>query len=157
MRIILGCVSCVGLINELAGEKKNVTVRLREPSTIPIEADSICPDLFVHRNHEEIKALPVFYGRREMKLGELFAVDGEKSDTIVVEGALGHVKKIGLRMSQGHITVMSDVGPHLGAFMKGGEIVVQGNAGDWAGAHMHGGTHLDQRKCGAPYGSGLPR
>ena len=135
----MGCVSCVGLINELSGQKNNITVRLREPTTIPIEADSICPDLFVDRNHEEINALPVFYGRREMKLGELFAVDGEKSDTIVVEGALGHVKKIGHRMSQGHITVKSDVGPHLGAFMKGGEIVVQGNAGDWVGAHMHGG------------------
>ena len=116
-----------------------VSLRLKEPTTIPIEADSICPDHFVGCGQAEIEALPAFYGRRKVTLGDLFDVEGEKSDTIVLQGDLRHVKKIGQRMTRGHITVRGDVGMHLGAYMRGGEIVVEGNAGDWAGAHMQGG------------------
>ncbi|MCR4406326.1 MAG: formylmethanofuran dehydrogenase subunit C [Anaerolineae bacterium] len=135
----MGCISCAGLMKEDELAESVVTLRLREPTTIPIEADSICPDNFANRSRGEIEALPVFYGRRKMKLGELFEVEGEKSDTIILQGDLRQVKKIGQRMTRGRITVQGDVGMHLGAYMRGGEIVVEGNAGDWAGAHMQGG------------------
>lgn len=123
----------------MADETNGVTLRLKEPTTIPIEADSICPDQFVGRSQAEIEALPAFYGRRQVTLGDLFTVEGKDADQIVVEGDLRHVKKIGQRMTRGRITVRGDVGLHLGAYMRGGEIVVEGNAGDWAGAHMQGG------------------
>jgi len=115
------------------------TLRLRRPSTIPIEADTICPDHFTGRSQAEIEALPAFYGRRKVMLGDLFTVQGEGSADILIEGDLSHVKKVGQRMSQGRITVHGDVGLHLGAYMRGGEIVVEGSAGDWVGAHMQGG------------------
>jgi len=152
----LGCVSCAGFVMAMANEANRVTLRLREPTTIPIEADSICPDHFVGRSRAEIEALPAFYGRRKVTLSDLFTVEGQDSDQIVVEActeqsergdpsgrasgrSLCHVKKIGQRMTRGFITVRGDVGLHLGAYMRGGEIVVEGNAGDWAGAHMQGG------------------
>jgi formylmethanofuran dehydrogenase subunit C len=135
----LGCISCVGFVIGMADETNVVTLRLRESTTIPIEADSICPDRFVGRSQAEIRALPAFYGRRKVTLGDLFTVEGEDSDQIVLEGDLSHVKKIGQGMTRGYITVRGDVGLHLGAYMRGGEIVVEGNAGDWAGAHMQGG------------------
>lgn len=116
-----------------------VTLRLRKPTTIPIEADSICPDHLANRSRGEIEDLPVFYGRRKMKLGELFEVEGENSDNIVLQGDLRQVKKIGQRMTRGRITVQGNVGMHLGAYMRGGEIMIEGDAGDWAGAHMQGG------------------
>jgi formylmethanofuran dehydrogenase subunit C len=116
-----------------------VALRLKEPSSIPIEAECISPDEFIGRNQAQIEALPVFYGRHQMALGDLFGVEGEGSDTIVVEGDLRHVKKIGQRMTRGCITVSGDAGLHLGAYMRGGEIRVEGDAGDWVGAHMQGG------------------
>ena len=73
----MGCVSCTGLIRDSAGVKDDVILNLREPTAIPIEADSITPDLFAERNRTEIEALPAFYGRRRVSLGDLFAVDGE--------------------------------------------------------------------------------
>jgi len=152
----LGCVSCAGSISDSADEKDEIILRLREPSTIPIEADSITPDLFAERKQSEIKALPAFYGRREVLLGDLFAVDGERSDRIVVQGDLGHVKKIGQGMSRGRIEVQSDIGPHLGAHMRGGEITVRGNAGDWAGAHMAGGRIWIHGNAGHHVGAGYP-
>jgi formylmethanofuran dehydrogenase subunit C len=129
----------LGLSSRRRIETNAVTLRLREATTIPIEADSICPDQFVGHSQAEIEALPAFYGRRKVTLGDLFSVEGEDSDQIIVEGDLRHVKKIGQRMTRGFITVRGDVGLHLGAYMHGGEIVVEGNAGDWVGAHMQGG------------------
>ena len=117
-----------------------ITLRLRKPTTIPIEADSICPDRFVGRSRAEVEALPAYYGRRKVTLGDLFTVEGEHSDHIVVEGYLSHVKRIGQGMSQGRITIQGDVGMHLGAKMRGGEISVHGDVGNWAGAHMSGGV-----------------
>jgi formylmethanofuran dehydrogenase subunit C len=135
----LGCVSCAGFVIQRSFETNSVTLRLKGPSRIPIEADCISPDRFVGRNLAEIRALPAFYGRHKVTLGDLFTVEGEVSDTIVIEGDLRHVKKIGQGMTQGCITVQGDVGLHLGAYMRGGEIRVEGDAGDWVGAHMQGG------------------
>lgn len=116
-----------------------VTLRLKESSSIPIEADSICPDLFIGHSQMEIETLPVYYGRRRVALGDLFTVAGENSDDLLVEGDLRHVKRIGQQMTRGRITIQGDVGMHLGAQMRGGEIVVCGNVDAWAGAHMSGG------------------
>jgi len=152
----LGCLSCVGLMRDFADEDDIVTLRLKEPGNIPVEADSICPDLFVDRNLAEIKALKAFYGRRKVTLGDLFIVEGERSDRIQIEGDLQHVKKIGMHMSQGRIIVRGDVGPHLGAHMKGGEIFIQGNASDWVGAQMRGGRIWIKGNAGHHLGAAYP-
>ena len=152
----MGCVSCTGLIRDFAGVKDDIILHLREPSAIPIEADSITPDLFAERNRSEIEALPAFYGRRKVTLGDLFSVDGERSDSIVIQGDLQHVKKVGQGMSRGRIAVRGDAGPHLGAYMQGGQISVQGNAGDWAGAHMEGGHIWIKGNAGHHVGAAYP-
>jgi formylmethanofuran dehydrogenase subunit C len=133
-----------------------VTLRLKEPATIPIEADSICPDLFVSRTVTEIGELPAFYGRRKVTLGDLFEIEGDRSDCVVVEGDLRHVKKIGLRMSRGRVLVRGNAGLHLGAYMRGGEIVVEGDAADWAGAQIQGGFIRIKGNAGHRVGSAYP-
>lgn len=152
----MGCVSCAGLMKDSADGEGIVTLRLKEPGSIPIEADSICPDLFFSRNLAEIKELSVFYGRRKVTLADLFDVEGSRSDRVEVESDLRHVKKIGLRMSRGRIVVRGNVGMHLGAHMQGGEIVVQGNAADWAGAHMQGGRIWIRGSAGHHVGAAYP-
>lgn len=139
-----------------ANTEDAIILHLKEPTTIPIEADSIRPDLFCERRHKEIKALPIFYGRRKVSLGDLFDVNGERSDNIVVQGDLQHVKRIGQGMRSGRIEVHGEVGPHLGAHMQGGEISVQGNTGDWAGAHMAGGRLWIHGNAGHHTGAAYP-
>jgi formylmethanofuran dehydrogenase subunit C len=133
---------------------EEITLRLKEADTIPIEADSINPDLFAERSQEEIKSLPVYYGRRKLALGDLFEVQGGNSASIVVEGKLEQVKKMGWKMSQGRILVRGNPGMHLGAYMSGGEIVVEGNADDWLGAHMRGGLIRVRGSAGHQVGAG---
>ncbi|MDI6726111.1 MAG: formylmethanofuran dehydrogenase subunit C [Smithellaceae bacterium] len=151
----MSCVLGADLVKETASENK-VTLHLKRTTTIPIEADSISPDFFVHRNRAEIEALPAFYGRRKVALGDLFTVDGERSDSIIVEGDLSHVKKIGQGMTIGRITLSGDAGPHLGANMRGGEITVRGNANDWAGAQMQGGRIWIKGNAGHHVGAAYP-
>ena len=152
----MGCVSCAGLIRDSAGVKDDIILHLREPTAIPIEADSITPDLFAERNRSEIEALPLFYGRRKVSLGDLFSVNGERSDSIVIQGDLQHVKKVGQGMSRGRVEVQGNVGPHLGAYMRGGRISVQGNTGDWTGAHMKGGHIWIKGNAGHHVGAAYP-
>lgn len=134
----MGCIACVGFIR--GSDDNAVVLRLKESTTIPIEADSVTPDNFIGRSQAEIERLPAFYGRREVTLGDLFTVEGGDSQNIILEGDLSHVKRVGQRMSQGRITIHSDVGPHLGAQMSGGEIIVHDDVGAWAGAQMSGGA-----------------
>ncbi|MFH0915559.1 MAG: formylmethanofuran dehydrogenase subunit C [bacterium] len=131
-----------------------VTLRRKESSSIPVEADSISPDRFLGLGLSEISALPAFYGRRRVTLGDLFEVDGAGGDNITVSGDLRCVKKIGYGMSRGLVTVTGTVGPHLGAYMSGGQITVQGDVGDWAGAHMKGGRITVEGSAGHFVGAG---
>lgn len=122
-----------------SGDRAEVTLSLKEPTTIPLEADAISPDKFLGRSQPEIADLPLFYGRRQLTIGDLFAIEGEDSENIALEGDLSHVKRVGQAMSRGCITIHSDVGMHVGSEMSGGEIVVHGDVGAWAGAQMSGG------------------
>lgn len=119
--------------------RPGITLHLKAPTTIPIEADVISPDRFEGLTLSDVAALTVFYGRRRMPLGELFDIDDGDGDDITVCGDLRSFKKIGYGMTRGRITLTGDVGPHLGAHMSGGEVLVEGSAGDWVGAHMSGG------------------
>ena len=140
----MGCIACAALVFDGA----SVTLTRKESSSIPVEADSICPDRFVGRGQTEIAELPAYYGRRKVTLGDLFDVDGYGADNVIVSGDLKAVKKIGQGMTHGRITVTGDVGAHLGVHMSGGEIVAEGAAGDWVGAHMSGGRIVVQGDAG---------
>ena len=118
---------------------EEIILTLKESLTIPLEADSIRPDLLAEKSRREIEALPLYHGNRERKLGDLFEVEGERSDRVRVVGDLSRVKKLGYGMAGGRLVVEGDAGMHLGALRRGGEIVVRGNAADWLGAEMRGG------------------
>lgn len=110
----------------------------REPH-VPLEAEALCPDVVASLTNAEIRALTVYHGKRQLPLGDFFEVYGERSDELVLQGALHKVRWIGRKMSQGSITVHGDVGMHLGAYMTGGRIEVHGNVSDWIGAEMKNG------------------
>jgi formylmethanofuran dehydrogenase subunit C len=117
-----------------------ITLALKQPPTVPLEAESITPDLMVEASNAEIRALPVFHGKRQCRLDEYFDVDGERSEQIVVRGDANKVKWLGRGMTRGSIRVEGNAGMHLGAYMKGGAIEVTGNGSDWIGAEMKGGS-----------------
>src|SRR6266478_7079685 len=130
-----------------------ITLTLREQPTVPLEAESINPDLFVEHTHDAIRGLPVFLGKRQHHLEDLFEVEGEKSDELEIRGDASRVKWIGRGMTRGRITVSGNAGMHLGAYMKGGVIEVRGHASDWVGAEMTGGLIRIHGNAGGQIGA----
>ncbi|GFP26202.1 formylmethanofuran dehydrogenase subunit C, partial [Candidatus Hakubella thermalkaliphila] len=69
-----------------------VILRLKERSNIPVEAEAICPDLFLTKSQQEIEELALYYGNKGRRLGDFFQVQGERSDNIVIEGEIPNFK-----------------------------------------------------------------
>jgi formylmethanofuran dehydrogenase subunit C len=116
-----------------------ITLTIKEQPVVPLEAESLSPDVTASLAHDAIRALPVFHGKHRHRVDEFFEVEGAASDELHVRGDAAKVKWIGRGMTRGKITVTGNAGMHLGAFMKGGTIAVSGNASDWLGAEMTGG------------------
>jgi formylmethanofuran dehydrogenase subunit C len=130
-----------------------ITLTLKEQPNVPLEAESISPDTLSTLPHDAIRALPVQLGKRQQRLDDFFAVEGEASDEISIKGDARKVKWIGRGMTRGRIQVDGNVGMHLGAYMKGGTIEVSGNVTDWLGAEMTGGFIRIRGNAGGQVGA----
>lgn len=124
-----------------------ITLTLKQQPNVPLEAEVISPDVMAELRQDAIRALPVFLGKRQVRLDEFFDVEGEASDELEVRGDASRVKWLGRGMSRGRLRIDGHAGMHLGAYMKGGTIEVTGNASDWLGAEMTGG--LIRVRCNA--------
>jgi formylmethanofuran dehydrogenase subunit C len=130
-----------------------ITLTLKEQPTVPLEAESISPDVFKPLALDAVRALPVFHGKRQHRLDHFFSVEGEPGDEIEIRGDAGRVKWLGRGMTGGKIRVVGNAGMHLGAYMKGGTIEVSGNASDWVGAEMRGGLIRIRGNAGGQIGA----
>jgi formylmethanofuran dehydrogenase subunit C len=106
--------------------------------TFPVQAECINPDVFKGKKVEEIFNLEVWEGNKQKKLGELFKIEEKSAEEpdIIINGDVTQVRRIGLGMKNGEITINGNVGMHLGEKMAGGKIVVNGDVGQWAGSDM---------------------
>jgi formylmethanofuran dehydrogenase subunit C len=117
-----------------------ITLTLKQAvDVVPLEAEALSPDVVAPLKNAEIKALPVYLGKKQARVDDFFTVDGEASDELEIRGELKKVRWVGRGMSRGRIKVVGNVGMHLGAYMKGGAIEVTGSASDWVGGEMSGG------------------
>ncbi len=116
-----------------------ITLRLKEEPSVPIEAEALSPDVVAALRRDEIRALPMFLGKRQVRVGDFFEVEGEASEELEIHGDAGRIKWLGRGMTRGRLRIAGNAGMHLGAYMKGGTIEVSGNASDWVGGEMSGG------------------
>jgi formylmethanofuran dehydrogenase subunit C len=128
----------------------DILLRSKGSIGIMVEAEVIRPDIFAGKKKEEIESLLVWQGPEELPLAEFFDVEvrsaaeppecGRPEETsILIEGDVSRIKRIGQGMKAGRIEIHGSAGMHLGAEMAGGSILVQGDAGSWAGREMKGG------------------
>lgn len=139
-----------------SADANQVRLLLKEDVTLPVEAESIRPDLFKAMPGSKIGDLPIFRGNKEYRIKDLFQVEGGMSDQVVVEGRLEHLKKIGANMAGGCLTIKGNVGPRLAQDMKGGSVTVWGDAGDRAGQGMSGGLLWIKGSAGNQVGAAAP-
>ncbi len=117
-----------------------LTLTLKEPPSVPLEAEMLTPDVVADLSHSEIRALPVNLGKRQRRLDDFFAIDGERTSDVEIQGDVTRLKWIGRGMTRGRIVIRGNAGMHLGSAMTGGRIEVFGNVSDWLGAEMTGGV-----------------
>jgi formylmethanofuran dehydrogenase subunit C len=128
---------------------------------IMIEAEVIGPDVFAGKSGKEIEELPVWQGPVKLPLSEFFDMEIQETQgsgsseeiTIVINGDVSRIKRIGQGMKAGKIEILGTAGMHLGAEMDGGSILVRGDAGPWAGMEMKGGLIQIQGNAGDHAGS----
>jgi formylmethanofuran dehydrogenase subunit C len=136
------------------GELTTRTVlELKERPHVPLEAETLTPDVLAPLSHAEVCALPVALGKRQCRLDDFFRVEGPGSEELEIRGDAGRVKWIGRGMTRGRVVVTGSAGMHLGASMKGGSIDVTGDAGDWVGAEMRGGVIRVRGNAGGQVGA----
>jgi formylmethanofuran dehydrogenase subunit C len=129
-----------------------LTLTLREAPAAPVRAEALRPDRLAGLSRAEVERLGLRHGNRFAALAELFAVSGDGSDDVFVDGDLARVGALGAGMAGGRLTIAGRAGPHAGAGMGGGELVVDGDAGDWAGAEMQGGRLVVRGSAGRRLG-----
>jgi formylmethanofuran dehydrogenase subunit C len=138
-----------------------ITLTLKEPvEGVPLEAEAISPDAMAGLEHDAVCALPVFLGKRQLRVDDFFTVAGEGGDEIELRGDLKKVRWLGRGMTRGRLAVVGNAGMHLGAYMKGGTIEVSGGASDWVGGEMSGGLIRIAGNAGGQIGAayrGSPR
>jgi formylmethanofuran dehydrogenase subunit C len=133
-----------------------LTLKLREPPTVPLEIEGLTPDRLAGRRRGEIEALTVWHGNRRERLADFFAVSGDGDEELRIEGDLRLVKFLGAGMTAGRLVVAGDAGMHTGAEMRGGELVVEGDVGDFAGTGMRGGRIVVRGSAGHQLGCAYP-
>lgn len=115
------------------------TLTLKRQPNVPLEAESLSPDVTAALGLDAIRALPVYLGKRQQRVDDFFEVEGPTGDELEIRGDARKVKWIGRGMTVGRITIAGNAGMHVGAGMKGGAIEVSGDVSDWLGAEMSGG------------------
>jgi formylmethanofuran dehydrogenase subunit C len=133
-----------------------ITLTLRAPLERPLDAEAIAADRFAALGAQEIAALQLWDGRNAVALGDVFSVNGERSQRVVLDGDLAKLHGVGSMMSSGTLEITGSIGNSVGARMRGGAIGVQGSAGDDAGSAMAGGSLVIAGNAGDRAGGALP-
>jgi formylmethanofuran dehydrogenase subunit C len=123
---------------------ETVTLTMKNPPALYLEADNITPDIFAGKTAAKIAELHVHEGNVTSTLGKYFEVSGDAGATtadtkIIVKGDVKKVKYIGFKMSAGEIVVEGNIDQYAGAWMTGGKMLVKGNVDAFAATAMKGG------------------
>lgn len=130
----------------------------KEQPEVPLDADTISPDVFAGKSLDEIRNIDIWNGNTQLKLSKFFDVNGDPSKTpsetkIVIDGDVYNTKRIGQGMTAGEILVKGNINMYVGVEMAGGKITVEGNAGSWPGQNMKGGELIIKGNAGDYVGS----
>jgi formylmethanofuran dehydrogenase subunit C len=133
-----------------------LTLTLREPPAQRLDLSPLTPDRLKDVGTAGIAAIELASGNRQIRVGDLFAIDAGDPTDIVIRASSAKLDFIGRDMAAGAIAVEGDVGAYLGQGLRGGRIDVGGSAGPWAATGMSGGVIEISGNAGDFVGGALP-
>jgi len=133
---------------------KPLTFRLKSRPPCRIDASPLVPAALAGKSRDELARLRLLGWNESYPAGELFAISGEDSTQVVLEGLDGSLVRVGAGLDGGELTVVGHAGDYTGESMRRGTLVIRGSAGDYLGAGMRGGTLTVSGNVGTFAGSG---
>ena len=132
---------------------ETVTITMKNPPVLYLEAEHVCPDEFAGKTAAQIAELHVYEGNTKSTLGKYFEVSGNAGATaaetkIVVRGDVKRVKYLGMKMSAGEVVVEGSTDLYAGAWMSGGKMTVRGDIQAFAATGMKGGELIIEGNAG---------
>jgi len=121
-----------------------------------LDVSPLTPDRLNGLSPAEIADLPLQYGKRTLKAGEAFLVEGDDTTRLVFSKASAKLDFIGRGMSGGEIQVEGQAGSYLAMQMKAGKILVTGSVDAYTACEMKGGTVVIHGNAGDFLGAALP-
>ncbi len=117
----------------------SLTLRQTRRAEQRVDLGQILPETLQGLERPAIQRLPLFVGNRKIALGELFELEGDPDEELVIVPLDGRLDYIGAGMQRGRIKVSGAAGDHAGSAMRGGSLMIDGDAGDFAGSGLRGG------------------
>ena len=104
-----------------------------------LDCSPLTPCKLAGKSLAEIAATPLYYGKKKLRVDEIFTLSGENSAHILFENSSDKLDCIGALMQLGEISIHGDAGAQLGFKMSNGSISCKGNVGDFAASGMANG------------------
>ena len=132
---------------------ETVTITMKNPPALYLEADNVTPDAFAGKTAAQIAELHVHEGNTTSTLGKYFEVSGNSGATaadtkIIVKGDVKKVKYLGMKMSAGEMVIEGSADQYVGAWMTGGKLLAKGNIEAFAATAMRGGELIVEGNAG---------
>lgn len=117
-----------------------LTLTLRNPLRQRLDVSLLTPGYLQTLTVPDIGALPLWLGRQQTTVGELFDIHGDVGPTVVLRNTGDRLDGIGSGMDAGTLIVEGAAGLYAGRGMRGGTLHIHGSCGAYAGAVMQGGV-----------------
>ena len=132
---------------------ETVTITMKNPPALYLEADNVTPDAFAGKTAAQITEIHVHEGNTTSTLGKYFEVSGDAGATaadtkIIVKGDVKKVKYLGMKISAGEMVIEGSADQYVGAWMTGGKILAKGNIEAFAATAMRGGELIVEGNAG---------
>lgn len=116
-----------------------LTLTLKTKLQQRLDCSPLTPCKLADLSLAEIAAIPLYYGKKRLRVDEVFTLSGENGSHIVFENSSEELDCLGAYMQSGEITIHGDAGAQLGFKMSNGKITCTGSVGDFAASGMSNG------------------
>ena len=134
----------------------SLTFKLKQSLSSTINLSALTPDNLISKTIEQIVDIDLFAGKEKIKVIDLFDIEGDDNENIIIQGDLRLAQYLGKEMTMGRLTIEGNVGDYLGMSLKGGELRLKGNAGNFALSGMIDGTVHIEGDVGSFLGAPIP-
>ena len=133
-----------------------LTFRLSTHPDERLDLSPLTPGRLAKLPLAEMLQLVVGTTKRQLKVGDLFAISGQPGDTVAIQGGSEHLDFVGAGLDRGTLILDGDAGAYAGRKMTGGELHIRGRAGALLGSGLSGGLIAVKGSAGDYVGSMCP-